>query len=78
MGRLEDDLRRHSYASRVREDVTSADESDASGTPTFFINGRRHYGVYDVNTLTQAVQTAKTRARRLLAAAGAGPVRGEG
>jgi protein-disulfide isomerase len=33
-----------------------------SGTPTFFINGRRHYGVYDVDTLTTAVKAAKTRA----------------
>jgi Na+/H+ antiporter NhaA len=68
--RFRDDLRRRTYASRVSEDVASADESDVSGTPTFFINGRRHYGVYDINTLTQAVQTAKTRARQLAAAAG--------
>jgi protein-disulfide isomerase len=70
--RFRDDLRRRTYASRVSDDVASADESDVSGTPTFFINGRRHYGVYDIDTLTQAVQTAKTRARQLAAAA-AGP-----
>ena len=40
---------------RVSEDVASADESGVSGTPTFFINGRRHYGVYDIDTLTEAV-----------------------
>ena len=51
------------YASRVSEDVASADESGVSGTPTFFINGRRHYGVYDIDTLTSAVQAAKNRAR---------------
>ena len=32
-----------------------------SGTPTFFINGRRHYGVYDIDTLTEAVRAAKTK-----------------
>ncbi len=58
-----DQLRRREFAPRVSEDVTSADESGVSGTPTFFINGRRHYGVYDIDTLTQAVQAAKNRAK---------------
>ena len=49
----------------MSEDVASADESGVSGTPTFFINGRRHYGVYDLATLTEAVGAAKTRARQL-------------
>ena len=35
-------------AARVAEDVDSADLSGVSGTPTFFINGRRHYGAYDI------------------------------
>jgi Na+/H+ antiporter NhaA len=61
--RFTDELRRREYAPRVSEDVTSADESGVSGTPTFFINGRRHYGVYDIDTLTDAVRAAKTRAR---------------
>jgi hypothetical protein len=33
-----------------------------SGTPTFFINGRRHYGAYDVDTLSAAVKAARARA----------------
>ncbi len=66
--RFIDDLRRHEHASRIREDVASADESGVSGTPTFFINGRRHYGVYDVATLTAAVKAAKNRARATAAA----------
>jgi Na+/H+ antiporter NhaA len=63
--RFRDELRRREYASRVGEDVASADESGVSGTPTFFINGRRHYGVYDLGTLTEAVGAAKRRARQL-------------
>jgi Na+/H+ antiporter NhaA len=63
--RFQDELRRREYAPRVAEDVASADESGVSGTPTFFINGRRHYGVYDIDTLTEAVKAAKTRARQL-------------
>ena len=61
--RFSDELRRREYAPRVSEDVASADESGVSGTPTFFINGRRHYGVYDTETLTSAVRAAKTRAQ---------------
>jgi protein-disulfide isomerase len=59
--RFATELREHAFADRVLIDVTSADESGVSGTPTFFINGRRHYGVYDIETLTDAVQAAKRR-----------------
>ena len=47
----------------MSEDVASADESGVSGTPTFFVNGRRHYGAYDISTLTEAVHAARGRAR---------------
>ena len=63
--RFTDELRRREYAPRIAEDVASADESGVTGTPTFFINGRRHYGVYDLDTLTEAVGAAKRRARQL-------------
>jgi Na+/H+ antiporter NhaA len=46
-------------AARVAEDTDSADLSGVSGTPTFFINGRRHYGSYDITELTAAVQAAR-------------------
>ncbi len=59
--RFRDHLARRTGAARVAEDVDSADLSGVSGTPTFFINDRRHYGAYDVNALTAAVQTAKAR-----------------
>ena len=57
------DLRKRVHAPRVAADVASADESGVSGTPTFFINGRRHYGVYDIDALTQAIRAAKRRVR---------------
>ena len=60
-----EELREREYAPRVSEDVASADESGVTGTPTFFINGRRHYGVYDIDTLSEAVRAAKNRARSL-------------
>ncbi len=63
--RFLDEIRQRVYVGRVSEDVDSADESGVSGTPTFFINGRRHYGVYDVDTLTSQVRAAKNRALAL-------------
>jgi Na+/H+ antiporter NhaA len=57
-----DDLRRHTAAGRVAEDVDSADLSNVTGTPTFFINGIRHQGAYDVDSLRASVQIARARA----------------
>ncbi|MFB9838091.1 Na+/H+ antiporter NhaA [Actinoallomurus acaciae] len=56
------DLRRHLGAARVAEDLDSADLSGVSGTPTFFINGKRHYGAYDIDTLSAAIRAARARA----------------
>jgi Na+/H+ antiporter NhaA len=56
------DLDRHAGAARVAEDVDGADLSSVSGTPTFFVNGRRHYGAYDIDTLSRAVRAARARA----------------
>jgi protein-disulfide isomerase len=60
--RFADDLREHAGASRVAEDVDSADLSGVSGTPTFFVNGRRHHGAYDIATLSAAVRVAGAQA----------------
>ena len=59
--RFEEDLRTRVGARRVAEDVDSADLSGVSGTPTFFINGIRHYGAYDIATLSGAVKAARAR-----------------
>jgi Na+/H+ antiporter NhaA len=60
--RFENTLRGRETTVRVAEDVDSADLSGVSGTPTFFINGRRHYGAYDIETLSAAVRAAGARA----------------
>jgi Na+/H+ antiporter NhaA len=60
--RFSNDLREHEGAAQIAEDVDSADISGVSGTPTFFINGQRHYGAYDIDTLSKAVVTAGARA----------------
>ena len=56
------DLRRRAGADRVARDVESADLSGVSGTPTFFLNGRRHHGAYDIDTLSDAVRLARAQA----------------
>ena len=63
--RFRDELRRRVYAPGIAEDVESADESNVAGTPTFFINGQRHHGSYDEESLAQAVRSAWARTRLL-------------
>jgi len=57
------DLRKHVGAACVAEDTDSADLSGVSGTPTFFVNGLRHYGAYDIETLSKAVKLALARTK---------------
>jgi Na+/H+ antiporter NhaA len=59
--RFEEELRTRAGAGRIAQDVDSADLSAVSGTPTFFINGLRHYGAYDIATLSAAVKAARAR-----------------
>ncbi|MDT4956989.1 MAG: hypothetical protein QOD31_788, partial [Pseudonocardiales bacterium] len=59
--RFRDELKRHVYEARIAQDVESADLSGVSGTPTFFINGQRHYGAYDIETLKVAVKTTRAQ-----------------
>ena len=47
---------------RIAEDVEGADRSNVGGTPTFFVNGRRHYGAYDIRLLTEAVDASRALA----------------
>ena len=45
-------------AARIRADVASAEASGARGTPTFFVNGARHTGPHDAQTLAAALEQA--------------------
>jgi Na+/H+ antiporter NhaA len=56
-------LHSHQHQARVAQDVESADISGVSGTPTFFVNGRRQYGAFDPASLTSAIATARVIAR---------------
>jgi protein-disulfide isomerase len=59
--RFEQELVAHVHAERVKTDVLSGGQSGVTGTPTFFINGRRHDGPDDVSGLSAAIQQALAR-----------------
>lgn len=61
--RFRTDLEERRYAMRVARDIESGDASGVAGTPTFFINGRRHEGPPDVASLTAAIESARTAMR---------------
>ena len=57
-----EDLRSRRWSERVAADVESADVSVVAGTPSFFVNGQRQVGTYDLTTLSRAVRTARAQA----------------
>ncbi|MDX6449312.1 MAG: hypothetical protein QOG29_172, partial [Gaiellaceae bacterium] len=52
------DLTQQTYAERVRQDFLSGVRSGVNGTPTFFVNGIRHNGGYDPESLLAAIRGA--------------------
>lgn len=62
VARFRSDLRAHAGQDRITADIESADRSGVSGTPTFFVNGRRHHGAYDIDSLTAEIRAARARA----------------
>jgi protein-disulfide isomerase len=55
------ELTEHVHAERVHEDFLSGVRSGVNGTPTFYINGRRHDDSYDFETLLAALERAAAR-----------------
>ena len=50
------DLEDEELSERIRADVLSAEASGARGTPTFYVNGLRHVGPHDTETLAAALR----------------------
>jgi protein-disulfide isomerase len=59
--RFDSELAEHAYAARIREDFMSGVRSGVNGTPTFFINGVRHDGSYEVEPLLAALEGGADR-----------------
>jgi protein-disulfide isomerase len=58
VGRFASELAGQVHAPKVREDFMSGVRSGVNGTPTFFINGVRHDGSWDIASLVTALQRA--------------------
>jgi protein-disulfide isomerase len=56
--RFQQELLGHIWAERVREDFMIGVRSGVNGTPTFFINGVRHDGSFQFESLLAAVMRA--------------------
>jgi len=53
--RLRGELDAGTYRAKVRDDFMSGVKSGVNGTPTFFINGTRYDGSYDLGSLLEAI-----------------------
>lgn len=44
------------HRDRIARDIASAEAGGVTGTPTFFVNGKRHFGAYDASSLVEALE----------------------
>lgn len=58
ISRFEYDLSKHTYAPRIHEDFISGVRSGVNGTPTFYINGIRYNGSWDLDALLETLHLA--------------------
>jgi protein-disulfide isomerase len=56
--RFDREMKGQVHAGRVRADFIGGVRSGVNGTPTFFINGRRHDDSYDLETLLASIDAA--------------------
>ena len=52
------EMKSGAHLERVRADLSSGVRSGVNGTPTFFINGARHDGPFDLGSLMAAIEEA--------------------
>ena len=51
-------LEKREFLSRVKSDFTGGVRSGVNGTPTFFINGKRHDASFEYADLVEAIDAA--------------------
>lgn len=59
IARFDEDLRASKVSHRVLDDAQDAELMDLNSTPTFFVNGRRHVGPFDADTLIRALRASR-------------------
>jgi protein-disulfide isomerase len=64
VGRFDGDRSSPEIARRIERDITSGERSGVEGTPTFYVNGIRHEGGYDLDSLRAAIVTSATLPNR--------------
>lgn len=62
VGALAEAWSTHAFFKRVKEDFLSGLASGVTGTPSFFVNGARHDGPWDLDALAAAIEAAARRA----------------
>lgn len=55
-GRMETEIDSGAHRDRIARDLASAEASGATGTPTFYVNGKRFFGAYDAGSLVEALE----------------------
>jgi protein-disulfide isomerase len=55
---LQTAIANQTYRARVRADFSGGARSGVNGTPTFFVNGQRHNGPFDFDSLSEAIELA--------------------
>ena len=58
VGRMEAEIDSGVHRNRIDRDLASAEASGATGTPTFYLNGRRFVGAYDAGSLVEALEAS--------------------
>jgi protein-disulfide isomerase len=54
--RMTSEIDSGAHRDRIARDIASAEVSEATGTPTFFVNGQRFFGAYDASSLVEALE----------------------
>ncbi len=57
--RVRDEIERGVWAERVAADKASGEATGVIGTPTFFVNGVRHTGAFDAQSLIAALEAGR-------------------
>jgi protein-disulfide isomerase len=60
--RFESDIASGTFGEKIQQDFLGGVKSGVNGTPTFFINGVRHDGPWDGNSLIEAIERAEAAA----------------
>jgi len=61
---LSEALEKHTFKPRVRSDFMGGLKSGVNGTPTFYVNGKRHDGSYGFDDLVAAIDAELTQAEK--------------